>query len=76
VATVRDRGIGFAADRALEPVLPDPHAERGRGLPIMRRCCDIFSVESTPGSGTSVRIGCQIRTRAAAGSISDPNHAA
>jgi anti-sigma regulatory factor (Ser/Thr protein kinase) len=73
-ALVRDRGIGFAAERAANPTLPDPHAERGRGLPIMRRCCEIFSIESAPGRGTSVRIGCRIRTPAA--TLSGPTHAA
>jgi anti-sigma regulatory factor (Ser/Thr protein kinase) len=75
VATVRDRGIGFASDPSVDPVLPDPHAERGRGLPIMRRCCDIFVVDSAPGRGTSVRIGCRLQVAAAA-ALSDPHHAA
>jgi anti-sigma regulatory factor (Ser/Thr protein kinase) len=76
-ATVRDSGIGFRPDRAGDAALPDPDAERGRGLPIMRRCCDIFTVESAPGRGTSVRIGRYLRARAVAGvGASDPHHAA
>ena len=76
-ATVRDSGIGFSSERGIDVALPDPDAERGRGLPIMRRCCDIFSVESAPGRGTSVRIGRYLRARAVAGAAtSDPHHAA
>jgi len=76
VGTVRDRGVGFATDPPADPILPDPQSERGRGLPIMRRCCEIFSIESTPGHGTSVRIGCRVGVAVAAGSLSDPHHAA
>jgi serine/threonine-protein kinase RsbW len=57
VATVQDGGIGFATERVVDPTLPDPSAERGRGLPIMRRCSDIFAIESVPGKGTAVVIG-------------------
>jgi anti-sigma regulatory factor (Ser/Thr protein kinase) len=72
---VRDRGIGFAAERAANPTLPDPHSERGRGLPIMRRCCEIFSIESAPGRGTCVHIGCRVESAKAA-VLTDPTHAA
>jgi stage II sporulation protein AB (anti-sigma F factor) len=59
VATVVDRGVGFepSATAASEPHLPDSLSERGRGLPIMRRCSDIFSVRSAPGQGTAVTLG-------------------
>ncbi len=57
VATVSDDGVGFPAEELAEPVLPDPTAERGRGLPIMRRCCDIFSITSETGKGTSIVLG-------------------
>jgi anti-sigma regulatory factor (Ser/Thr protein kinase) len=58
-ASVRDHGIGFAtSERTLSPSLPESYAERGRGLPIMRRCADVISVRSAPGKGTSVTLGC------------------
>jgi anti-sigma regulatory factor (Ser/Thr protein kinase) len=58
-ASVRDHGIGFTpSDRTFSAKLPDIYAERGRGLPIMRRCADVFSVRSSPGRGTSVTLGC------------------
>ncbi len=64
-ASVRDRGIGFApigGGRSL--VLPDGYAERGRGLPIMRRCAEVFSVRSAPGEGTRVTLGCHVHRAA------------
>lgn len=61
VATVRDDGIGFEAGPGIEPTLPDPAAERGRGLPIMRRCSDIFAIDSVAGKGTSVVLGRYLR---------------
>ena len=62
VASVRDDGRGFVLPLAIDPKLPDPTAERGRGLPIMRRCCDIFAVNSTPGKGTTVVLGRYLRS--------------
>jgi anti-sigma regulatory factor (Ser/Thr protein kinase) len=60
--SVQDRGIGFApAERGLAAELPDAFAERGRGLPIMRRCADIFSVRSAPGQGTRITLGCYVQ---------------
>jgi anti-sigma regulatory factor (Ser/Thr protein kinase) len=41
----------------VEPSLPGADAERGRGLPIMRRCSDIFAIRSEPGRGTAVVLG-------------------
>ena len=61
VATVEDDGIGFRPIDLAEPSLPDPTAERGRGLPIMRRCSDIFTIDSTPGKGTAVVLGRYLR---------------
>ncbi len=61
VATIRDNGIGFDSSRVVDRALPDHSAERGRGLPIMRRCCDIFNVSSEPGAGTAVVIGRYLR---------------
>jgi len=72
-ASVRDRGIGFAPsipDRSL--ALPNAYSERGRGLPIMRRCADLFSIRSAPGEGTRITLGCYVRR--AAGRV--PQHGA
>jgi stage II sporulation protein AB (anti-sigma F factor) len=68
VATVQDRGVGFEPTVAaiVETPLPDAYCERGRGLPIMRSCSDIFSVRSAPGQGTVVTIGRYVRRRAPA----------
>ena len=61
-ASVRDRGVGFAPTEGMvSTTLPDTFAERGRGLPIMRRCSDIFSVRSAPGQGTRVTLGRYVR---------------
>lgn len=57
LATVQDSGIGFDTKLVLDPILPEPTAERGRGLPIMRRCSDIFAIKSQPGAGTAVILG-------------------
>ncbi len=62
LATVVDKGKGFQMSAPeLEPRLPGLEAERGRGLPIMRRCTDIFAVRSEPGKGTSVILGRYLR---------------
>ncbi len=61
LATVADRGIGFDTTGLGDSSLPDPSAERGRGLPIMRRCTDIFSLTSEPGRGTVVVLGRYLR---------------
>jgi len=62
LATVVDRGRGFSMSAPeLDPRLPGLEAERGRGLPIMRRCTDIFAVRSEPGKGTSVVLGRYLR---------------
>lgn len=57
LATVVDSGAGFLSDAIPSATLPDIYAERGRGLPIMRRCTDIFAVHSVPGRGTAVVLG-------------------
>ena len=57
MATVQDNGRGFEPNSISEPPLPDPVAERGRGLPIIRRCSDIFALTSSPGKGTAVVLG-------------------
>jgi anti-sigma regulatory factor (Ser/Thr protein kinase) len=63
-ATIVDHGIGFPLGRATQPVaLPEEFAERGRGLLIMRRCSDRFSVRSTPGRGTTIILGRTLEPR-------------
>jgi len=57
LATVTDAGAGFGAHGLATMSLPNEYAERGRGLPIMRRCTDIFAVHSIPGRGTAVVLG-------------------
>ena len=55
---VRDHGVGFDADRTNVGLPVDPRAERGRGLAIMRRCADSFTMHSRHGSGTVVVFAC------------------
>jgi anti-sigma regulatory factor (Ser/Thr protein kinase) len=61
LATIVDSGAGFASDPLANVSLPDAFTERGRGLPIMRRCTDIFAVHSVPGRGTAVVLGRYLR---------------
>jgi anti-sigma regulatory factor (Ser/Thr protein kinase) len=61
-ATISDSGSGFAQN-AFSLTLPHPTAEHGRGVPLMRRCSDIFHVRSIPGKGTTVLIVRFITTR-------------
>ncbi|HEY9086041.1 MAG TPA: ATP-binding protein [Candidatus Tyrphobacter sp.] len=59
VATIIDSGRGVGrtlADDIIAP-LPEPMAEGGRGIPIMQRCTDMFSIRSLPGGGTGVVLG-------------------
>lgn len=63
LATVIDSGSGFKADTLPSIALPDALTERGRGLPIMRRCTDIFAVHSVPGRGTAVVLGRYLRRK-------------
>lgn len=62
VATVVDSGTGFAVERVTSERM-DPLAERGRGLAIMQRCSDFFSLRSIPGGGTAVVLARQLRPR-------------
>ncbi len=58
IATIIDSGRGVdscAADRILP--LPEPTSEGGRGIPIMQRCTDMFSLRRLPGGGTAVVLG-------------------
>lgn len=57
LATIIDSGDGFTVDPLSNVTLPETLAERGRGLPLMRRCTDIFAVHSVPGQGTAVVLG-------------------
>lgn len=56
-ATVTDRGSGMVhlPDEFLP--LPDSLAERGRGIPIMQRCVDVFEMARLPDGGTAVTLG-------------------
>ena len=57
IATVTDHGSGIGhPPRDLAP-LPNPLSERGRGIPIMQRCADIFEVQTRPEGGTVVTLG-------------------
>lgn len=53
LATVVDRGIGFVPPPAAEAGddLASLYCERGRGIPIMRSCTDVLSVQSAPAAG-------------------------
>lgn len=62
IATVIDSGRGFQSAAMPEGIaLPDDLSERGRGLPIMQKFTDIFSVRSVPGKGTAVVLGRYLR---------------
>ncbi len=60
-ATIVDSCSGFEISPNAGMLLPEALSERGRGLPIMRRCTDIFAVHSVPGKGTTVVLGCYFR---------------
>jgi len=64
LATIVDSGAGFQRGPIPNVALPPDMSERGRGLPIMRRCTDIFAVHSVPGRGTSVVLGRYLRRKA------------
>jgi serine/threonine-protein kinase RsbW len=57
IATVQDSGVGFPADVISRAQFPGSDSERGRGLPIMRSCCEIFALKTEPGKGTAVVLG-------------------
>src|ERR1700722_14110722 len=56
VATITDRGRGLPAIPIENSPLPRALAERGRGIPMMQRCTDLFSIESVPGAGTTIHL--------------------
>ncbi len=57
VATIRDRGCGFAVPAQGQLALPSHCAEAGRGIAIMQRCTDFLDIRSGPGAGTVVTLG-------------------
>ena len=63
IATITDSGAGFETALVPRTELPNALAERGRGLPIMQRCSDIFAVRSVPGKGTAVVLGRYLRQK-------------
>jgi anti-sigma regulatory factor (Ser/Thr protein kinase) len=63
LATIVDSGSGFRSDTVPNVRLPDALSEHGRGLPIMRRCSDVFAVHSIPGRGTAVVLGRYLRRK-------------
>jgi anti-sigma regulatory factor (Ser/Thr protein kinase) len=63
VATIRDRGRGFADPPDGRVPLPSIFSEAGRGFAIMQRCTDYVEVETEPGSGTVVTLGRHCRNR-------------
>ncbi|MGD0968414.1 MAG: ATP-binding protein [Candidatus Aquilonibacter sp.] len=56
-ARITDPGRGFGTVPSCFTPLPEPLAERGRGIPIMQRLVDRCDVESIPGDGTVVKLG-------------------
>lgn len=63
IATIVDTGVGFADPPSQNPALPPNYSERGRGMPIMKQCTDLFTVRSSPGEGTSVILGRYLRSK-------------
>ncbi len=58
IATIIDSGRGVDRSK-IDRILPLPElmSERGRGIPIMQRCTDMFSIRRLPGGGTGVVLG-------------------
>ena len=54
-ATVRDRGRGIS-ERATRQALPPVGAERGRGIPLMRRCSSSVRISAPRDGGTLVAL--------------------
>jgi len=53
VATIRDHGCGIDSTRIANS-LPPATAERGRGIPLMRRCASRVSIQKPQDGGTLV----------------------
>jgi serine/threonine-protein kinase RsbW len=58
--SITDKGTGFDELPNRNVPLPDALAERGRGIPLMQRCTDVFHVRSVPDGGTEVVLGCYL----------------
>lgn len=54
-ASVRDYGRGIDAAE-VNRTLPSVRAERGRGIPLMRRCSSLMKISSPRGGGTLVEL--------------------
>ena len=52
-ASVRDHGRGIDAQE-VNRMLPSVRAERGRGIPLMRRCSSVLTISSPRSGGTLV----------------------
>lgn len=57
IATIRDRGCGFAVPAQGPRALPSVLAEAGRGIAIMQCCTDFLDIRSGPEAGTVVTLG-------------------
>lgn len=51
---ITDRGPGIRAAPKVDFPDPETLTERGRGMPIMRHCADLFSVDTLPRRGTKI----------------------
>ena len=58
--SITDTGRGFPVVPKKRMPLPDALSERGRGIPIMQRCTDVFQVRNLPDGGTEVVLGCYL----------------
>jgi len=56
IATIRDRGCGIDA-ACITNTLPPATTERGRGIPLMRKCCSTMSIQKPQDGGTLVILG-------------------
>lgn len=59
VATVRDYGRGTDPRRILQR-LPPATVERGRGIPLMRRCSSSIDISTPTGGGTLIVLGWEV----------------
>ncbi|GEM_PF-3300017 len=64
LASVRDHGRGIDAAEANRR-LPPAAAERGRGIPLMRRCSSMLKISSPRSGGTLIELGWDVGHRTA-----------